>query len=354
MSDKPMPDLSRIESALSLSALTEAGIDVFTNANSLWNPPWGRGIFGGAAIAQSLVAAQATVPASFSVHSMHCYFIFAANSIDPIVYSVERLRNGNSYITRMVQATQKGKRIFITTLSFACQGRAKKMLEHSVPMTTDLTPPSGALKETSILTKAGHTSEDRPCDCVRCPVSRTDHPYTRKLRHWMRARGRISDRPLDTGMTENNHQAHVAALAYMTDTYFIGTVYRAHNASRFTNKRIVDRALAAAKHESDGEIAERRRFFEHAAQEESDENKDVVDGDLQIDMMASLDHTIYFHNPHGFRADEWMLVEMDTPWAGNERGLVVQRIWSRDGMLIATCVQEGVVRLFQDVGKSHI
>ncbi len=349
-----MPDLSRIESALSLSALTEADTDVFTNATPLWNPPWGRGIFGGAAIAQSLVAAQATVPARFSVNSMHCYFIFAANSIEPIVYRVERLRDGNSYITRMVQATQKGKRIFTTILSFTCQSRAKKILEHSAPMATDLTPPPDTLEDTSILTKAGHTSKDRLCDCVRCPVDRSHHPYMRKLRHWMRARGRISDRFLETGIVENNHQAHVAALAYMTDTYFIGTVYRAHNASRFTNKQIVDRAIAAAKYESDNEIAERRRFFEHAAQEEAEENKDVIDGDLQIDMMASLDHTIYFHNPHVFRADQWMLAEMDTPWAGNERGLVVQRIWSRDGTLIATCVQEGVVRLFQDVVKSHI
>lgn len=354
MSDNAMANLSHIECALSLRALTEEGVDVFINTNTLWNPPWGRGIFGGAAVAQSLVAAQATVPASFFVHSMHCYFIFAANSIDPIVYSVERLRDGNSYITRTVQATQKEKRIFTTTLSFTFQGSAKKVLAHSVPMATDLTPPSDDLKGTSILTKAGNTSEDRPCDCVRCPVTITDHPYTRKLRHWMRARGRISDRPLDSGIFEKNHQAHVAALAYMTDTYFIGTVYRAYNASRFTNRRVVDRALALAKHELGREIAERRRFFEHAAQEEIAENKDTAGGDLQVDMIASLDHTIYFHNPHAFRADEWMLVEMDTPWAGNERGLVMQRVWSRDGILIATCAQEGVVRLFQDLEKSHI
>jgi len=57
-------------------------------------------------------------------------------------------------------------------------------------------------------------------------------------------------------------------------------------------------------------------------------------------MMVSLDHTIYFHNPRHFRADEWMLEEMETPWAGDNRGLVMQKIWSSDGTLIATCIQE--------------
>lgn len=73
----------------------------------------------------------------------------------------------------------------------------------------------------------------------------------------------------------------------------------------------------------------------------------------RIGMMVSLDHTIYFHVPKSFRADEWLFTEMESPWAGDGRGLVMQRIFTRDGVLVATCVQEGVVRLRQD-GESKL
>jgi len=74
----------------------------------------------------------------------------------------------------------------------------------------------------------------------------------------------------------------------------------------------------------------------------------AIEDPRQISMMVSLDHTIYFHNPRAFRADEWMVAEMQSDWAGEGRGLVSQKIWSHDGVLIATCIQEGVVRLKQD------
>ncbi|KAK5182166.1 acyl-CoA thioesterase [Cryomyces antarcticus] len=67
----------------------------------------------------------------------------------------------------------------------------------------------------------------------------------------------------------------------------------------------------------------------------------------EVGMMVSLDHTIYFHNPRDFRADEWLFTEMESPWAGDGRGLVFQRIFTREGKLVASCVQEGVVRLKQ-------
>ena len=71
-------------------------------------------------------------------------------------------------------------------------------------------------------------------------------------------------------------------------------------------------------------------------------------GKREIGMMVSLDHTIYFHDPRNFREDDWLFTEMETPWAGDGRGLVYQKIWTKEGKLIATCVQEGVVRLRQD------
>jgi len=67
-----------------------------------------------------------------------------------------------------------------------------------------------------------------------------------------------------------------------------------------------------------------------------------------IGMMVSLDHTIYFHRPRELKADEWLFAEMDSPWAGDGRGLVFQKIWNKEGELLATCVQEGLVRLVQD------
>jgi len=73
----------------------------------------------------------------------------------------------------------------------------------------------------------------------------------------------------------------------------------------------------------------------------------------EIGMMVSLDHTIYFHNPRDFRADEWMLEEMETPWSGDHRGLVMQRIWSSEGKLVATCIQE-VSRFAQSLAAIDI
>ena len=70
--------------------------------------------------------------------------------------------------------------------------------------------------------------------------------------------------------------------------------------------------------------------------------------ETSIGMMVSLDHTIYFHAPRDVRADEWLFSEMESPWAGDGRGLVLQRIWNRQGVLVASCVQEGLVRLKQD------
>lgn len=108
--------------------------DVFTNTRPLWHPPGARGIYGGAAIAQCLSAAMRTVPNDFAVHSMHCYFVLAGDSELPLLYHVERVRDGRSFITRTVQARQRGRPIFTTTLSFSrANSGGKKKLEHATP-----------------------------------------------------------------------------------------------------------------------------------------------------------------------------------------------------------------------------
>lgn len=129
------PTHSNIENVLELTQLTDIDPDLFTNTRPLWHPPGARGIYGGAAIAQCLSAAQKTIPKDFTVHSMHCYFVLAGNSDIPIIYHVERVRSGKSFATRTVQARQRGKVIFTTTLSFVRQNSGgEKLVQHATKM----------------------------------------------------------------------------------------------------------------------------------------------------------------------------------------------------------------------------
>jgi acyl-CoA thioesterase 8 len=362
----PNPSHSPIESILSLLPLTDIGPDIYTNARPLWHPPGARGIFGGAAIAQCLAAAQATIPPDFTIHSMHCYFVLAGNSSIPILYHVERVRDGKSFATRTVQARQRGKPIFTTTMSFAREGsggRPGNLVEHQVPMPKDVVPPpdgTGNSEERYKKPQGTDKVDDTPFESVRCVVGKGGRPEDKRLRQWIRARGRISDVPItmafekpqnedkDAGVREarHNHQAHLNALAYMSDSYFIGTVARVHNLMRFANRKSIEKTVASFTG-SDEEKKAMKEYLEAIAKEEAEENAQFQPKgkQRQIGMMVSLDHLIFFHNPRAFRADEWMLTEMNSPWAGDGRGLVFQRIWTKDGILIATCVQEGVVRL---------
>lgn len=145
----------------------------------------------------------------------------------------------------------------------------------------------------------------------------------KKTRQWIKARGNISP--------QGGHQAHLSALAYMSDSYFIGTVSRVHNLWRFA---------APKRSASEGVSVDTKHLKEIAELEEQENSHMAGETRPQIGMMVSLDHTIFFHLPKGFRADEWMYTEMQSPWAGDGRGLVFQKIWSREGKLVASCVQE--------------
>lgn len=380
----PDPSHSPIESILSLLPLTDIAPDLYTNARALWHPPGARGIFGGAAIAQCLAAAQITVPSDFTVHSMHCYFVLAGNSEIPVLYEVERVRDGKSFVTRTVQARQRGKCIFTTTMSFAKEGsggRPGNLVEHQTTMPGDvMCPPDGLGNGARIGARGMENMDDTPFESVRCVVGNQGRPEDKKIRQWVRARGRISDTPIrmaydtDRGSSpqevglmradapkksnnnegeievRHNHQAHLNALAYMSDSYFIGTVARVHNLERSANRQNIENIVSKFKG-SEKERQEMRAYLEAIAAEETQEHaqyrEEADKPSKQLGMMVSLDHTIYFHNPREFRADEWMLTEMASPWSGDGRGLVFQRIWTKGGVLVATCVQEGVVRLNQ-------
>lgn len=340
-----------MDNTLALTPVSGSGEDIYTNVNPHWRPPWGRGIFGGGIIAQSLCAAQRTVPLAFCAHSMHCYFVRPGTSSDPVYYHVERIGDGNNFACRIIRAMQRARCIFTTIVSFAREPPSQQnpMLQHAAPMPNDLTTPP-TIVDHARLAKTAPAGENSPCECVRPLVEGSGPevpPEQRKVRQWIRAKGLGGDNHIQNPGAE--HHSHLAALAYMTDCYFIGTLARVHGATRFADKEYIERMVESLGGSLE-EKAWRREYFEELASEEARQNESSSwkpDGQtrVHVGMMVSLDHTIFFHQPRSFKSDQWMLAEMDSPWTGNERGLVTQRIWSQTGELIATCVQEGIMRL---------
>ncbi|KAH6667559.1 acyl-CoA thioesteras-like protein II [Halenospora varia] len=328
------PSKSAIENVLELTELSAIGPDMFTNTRPLWHPPGARGIYGGAVIAQCLAAAQRTVPSTFTVHSMHCYFVLAGDATIPVMYYVEHVREGKSFATRTVQARQRGKAIFTTTMSFVRENSGgKKTVEHAVPLPGNIVPPESS-------PSMDEEEGTGPFQSRRIEIlnKESSNPHEKRTRQWIKARGRISE--------AGGHQAHLSALAYMSDSYFIGTVSRVHDLWRFgapANEKKPGEDSAA----SEMKIREKylRRLKESEGLEPDAENHE---GRPEIGMMVSLDHSIYFHEPRKFRADEWMFTEMHSPWSGSGRGVVTQHMFAGDGTLIATCFQEGVVRLKEE------
>lgn len=142
------------------------------------------------------------------------------------------------------------------------------------------------------------------------------YPHQRKPQAWVSCRGSIS--------SAGGQHAHLSALAYMSDSWFVGTISRAHGLHR-SGHQIYNETFPDPPKPS-SVVEESKNTFETPRR--------------PVGMMVSLDHTIYFHRPREVKADEWMFSEMETPWSGEGRGLVMQRIWNKDGRLVATCVQE--------------
>lgn len=277
---------------------------------------------------------------------MHCYFVLAGDSEIPVVYEVERVRDGKSFATRTVQARQRGRCIFTTTISFMMEGSGGKIrVEHQSSMPKDVEDPPDGWRRVGGLGDASIGGDDgsTPFESVMCKIfpGQGGKPEEKRTRLWIRARGRISDGPVGNGSDQedneerdkDNHQAHLSALAYMSDSYFIGTVALIHNLQHFSSRSAIERTLRNFS----GTPAERaglRAQMEKIAREEEENAAFEADRDSsgtaasppkQVGMMVSLDHSIYFHNPRHFRADEWMLTEMNSPWAGEGRG------WSCSG-----------------------
>ncbi|KKA31224.1 hypothetical protein TD95_000812 [Thielaviopsis punctulata] len=330
------PNKSHIENTLELTELSQIEPDIFTNTRPPWHPAKARGIFGGGVIAQSIFAGQKTVRPDFVIHSCHCYFLLAGSSTIPLVYHVERVRDGRSFATRTVQARQRGACIFTITMSFVRRNSGgTKVLRHAIPGPdpSDV-PPVPASNDD--LDSGPHSHDDNADPYVpyvwRSPriTGELDAPgvYKRKCQHWMKARGIISTPP---GSPE-----HIAALAYMSDSAFVASVPRIHGVWRFHSPP-----------ETPVPDHFKPSFREDVSHDGKFNGRDLTQltDRPRIGMLVSLDHSIYFHNPEAIKADDWMLTDIHSPFAGDGRGVVISHIYSKEGTLLATCVQEGVTRL---------
>jgi acyl-CoA thioesterase II len=251
-------------------------------------------VFGGQVFAQALVAARRTVDDAREAHSVHGYFILPGDLKAPIVYFVDRLRDGSSFTTRRVTAIQHGRAIFNLSVSFHI---AESGVEHQEPM-PQVVPADGLITELDLINSMASRIPDallpvltqtRPIDFR--PVAPVD-PYDPQKRQpvryvWFRAYGKIPDDPL----------LHQAVLAYASDHGLLGTALLPHGLSLWSPGM----------------------------------------------QLASLDHSLWMHRP--FRVDEWLLYAMDSPVSAGARGFVRGSIYAQDGTLVASVAQEGLMRL---------
>lgn len=251
-------------------------------------------VFGGQVLGQSLSAAQHTVDAERSVHSIHAYFLRAGDINAPIVFDVDRSRDGHSFSVRRVTAIQHGKPILVFAASFQISESGVEHQLHmpELPMPEDIPvqePPSAAQMEKLSpkmqrwLTRMG-PFEMRPV-YLRDELNPTKRPPNQQI--WFRLTQKIGD----------DQNMHRAMLAYASDFYLLGTTTFPHAIS----------------------------YYQPNVQ------------------MASLDHAMWFHRP--FRVDEWLLYVLDSPTAQSARGLARGSIYTKDGILIATVAQEGLIRV---------
>lgn len=254
-------------------------------------------VFGGQVLGQALRAAAYTVPPERRAHSLHAYFILPGDPNAPIIYLVERLRDGHSFTTRRVTAIQHGRPIFNLAASFQIE---EPGVAHQDPM-PEVPPPEELISEAELRRQlVAQVPEvlrpfllhERPIE-IR-PVEPLDLLFPEKRpprRHvWIRAAGQLSDDPA----------LHQSVLAYASDFGFMGTAMLPHGLS----------------------------FLQPHVQ------------------AASLDHAMWFYQP--FRADEWLLFAMESPVAAHARGLNRGLFFRRDGTLIAAVAQEGLMRIRSD------
>jgi len=253
---------------------------------------WSR-VYGGQVLGQALSAAEQTVPPERAVHSLHGYFLRPGDSGRPIVYEVDRIRDGKSFTTRRVVAIQKGRAIFNMAASFHIDEGG---FEHHAPA-PEVPGPEGLRSDREWIADYKEELPQKLRDALMSetriearPVEGYNllDPQLRKAqRHvWFRAAHALPDDP----------RLHRYLLAYASDSHFLTTSLHPHG-------------------------------------------KSWLSPGMQV---ASIDHAMWFHRP--FRVDDWLLYSIDSPNASGGRGLVHGRFYNREGLLVATATQEGLIR----------
>ncbi|MFI5616795.1 acyl-CoA thioesterase [Streptomyces sp. NPDC051567] len=256
-------------------------------------------VFGGQVAAQALAAAGRTVPADRVAHSLHAYFLRTGDAGAPIVYSVDRIRDGRSFTTRQVVAVQHGRPVFHLTASFQAY---EEGLDHQAVMPAAPDPETLATAAESL---PAYRAAFRTPDTVERlleargavdlryvttpPWGSVGAPVEPRSLVWFRTAGKVET---------DDALLHTCLVTYVSDMTLLDPVLLAHGRGGWAVGDVVG---------------------------------------------ASLDHAMWFHRP--LRADEWLLYDQESPSAAAGRGLGQARVWTRDGRLAATVVQEGVVRV---------
>jgi acyl-CoA thioesterase-2 len=252
-------------------------------------------IFGGEVAAQALVAAGRTVSAERPVHSLHAYFLRPGDPGAPILYTVDPIRDGRSFSTRRVVAVQHGEPVFHLSASFhvAEEGVAHQLPRPDTPQPEELPTAEESLRTAdersrtwfSRISGAFPLELRFPEELPRFATVRGERREPRQ-RVWVRSAQPLSDEPL----------LHVCAATYASDLFLLAAALPPHG---------------------------------------------VVIDDPGV-LVASLDHAVWFHAP--FRADDWLFYDQEGTWAGNARALCRGSFFDRQGRLVASVVQEGVIR----------
>ncbi len=280
-------DQAAVDGLVRLLDLEQIEVNLFRGVSP---PVKVQRVFGGQVAGQALVAAARTVEHG-GVHSLHAYFLRPGDPSIPILYEVDRIRDGRSFTTRRVVAIQHGKAIFNLSASFHDD---EPGFEHQAPMPADIPTPETlpAFKE-RWADKAELLGEwyerPRPIDTRHADVEADAHrsrPLPPRQHVWLKAAGTLPDDPI----------LHMCVLTYASDMTLLDTALLPHG----------------------GEYDEASL------------------------MMASLDHAMWFSRP--FRVDDWLLYAQDTPSASGARGLARGLLFRRDGTLVASVVQEGLLR----------
>lgn len=255
-------------------------------------------LYGGQVLGQSVMAAYHTVPEGRVIHSFHSYFLLPGDASKPVIYDIENVRDGRSFSTRRVKAIQNGRNIFYMTASFQMP---EEGLSHQYAQMPKSPEPEDVTQDIQYyednITKISQgmkqaLSYHRPVDIRTIGASHNFKVIKSEPKQTIWLRGRD---PLEDTLSLNQ-----ASLAYASDYNFLSTALHAHGLAAH------DKSLR----------------------------------------MATIDHAMWFHRP--FKFDDWLLYEMESPFSGNGRALVQGKIYDKEGHLIATAVQEGLMRQLKD------